>query len=321
MASPATPSERVRVASAGQAAGRRGVWQTIVAERWIYLFIIPGAAYFLLFEYVPLLGNVIAFQNFSPFLGITGSQFIGLENFRKLFTDADFKLALVNTLVIELLQLLFAFPAPLILALILNSIISDPIKRWLQSIVYLPHFLSWVIIIALWQQVLGGAGFVNQALRNQGLEAINIMNNPDFARPLFVLQNIWREMGWGTIIFLAALTKIDNELYEAAVVDGAGSWRRLWHITLPGIRSVIVLLLILRLGTALSVGFEQYYLQRGAVGAQASEVLDTFVYFRGIQGGDWGFAAAVGLVRGLVGTLLIVGANQVAKRFGEEGIY
>lgn len=297
------------------------LWHTIVAERWMYLFIVPGALYFLVFEYLPLLGNVIAFQDFSPFLGISGSPFIGLENFRHLLTDGDFKLALLNTVTIELLQLVFAFPAPLVLALVLNSILNAPIKRLMQSATYLPHFLSWVIVIALWQQVFGGAGFINQLLRNQGFETANVMANPDFAKPLFVLENIWKEMGWGTILFLAALTKIDAELYEAAVVDGAGSWRRLWHVTLPGISSVIVLLLILRLGTALSVGFEQYYLQRGSLGAQASEVLDTFIYFRGIQGGDWGFATAVGLVRGVLGTLLIVVANTIAKRFGEEGIY
>ncbi len=297
------------------------LWQQIARERWIYLFIIPGALYFVVFEYLPLLGNVIAFQDYSPFLGVEGSPFVGLQNFGRLFTDGDFKLALVNTLQIELLQLIFAFPAPLALALVLNSIVNEHVKRTMQSIAYLPHFMSWVIVIALWQQVFGGAGFINQTLRNQGAEAINIMANPDIFKPLVVLQSIWKETGWGTIIFLAALTKIEVELYEAAVVDGAGSWRRLWHVTLPGIRSVIVLLLILRLGAALSVGFEQYFLQRGSVGPQAAEVLDTFVFFRGIQGGDWGFATAVGLVRGVVGTVLIVAANAFARRVGEEGIY
>jgi putative aldouronate transport system permease protein len=317
-----TGSARSAVMTGGIALPNRStLWQRMARERWIYVFIVPGALYFLVFEYLPLLGNIIAFQDFSPFLGIRDSPFIGLENFRRLLTDNDFKLALVNTVQIELLQLVFAFPAPLVLALVLHSILSEPIKRTMQSVAYLPHFLSWVIVIALWQQVFGGAGFISQLMRNQGLDAINIMSNPDFAKPLFVLQAIWKEMGWGTIIFLAALTKIEAELYEAAVVDGAGSWQRLWHVTLPGIRSVIVLLLILRLGTALTVGFEQYYLQRGSLGAQAAEVLDTFIYFRGIQGGDWGFATAVGLVRGVVGTVLIVLANAGAKRFGEEGIY
>lgn len=295
--------------------------QRIVRDRWMYLFIIPGALFFIIFQYLPLLGNIIAFKDYSPFLGIRESPWIGLANFRRLFTDADFKLALTNTIQIEILQLLFSFPAPLILALVLNSIFSDKIKRTMQSIVYLPYFLSWVVVIALWQQILGGAGVINQLLRNSGFEVINIMNNPTTFKLLVVAESIWKNAGWGTIIFLAALTKIDTELYEAGAVDGAIGWRRLWHITLPSIRSIIVLLLILRLGSALSTGFEQYYLQRGAVGSEASEVLDTFVYFRGIQGGDWGFATAVGLVRGVVGTMLVVGSNWVAKRFGEEGVY
>jgi putative aldouronate transport system permease protein len=321
----ATTTRDVRPATAPRAgAGARGgstLWQRVWQERWMYLFILPGALYFLVFQYLPLLGNVIAFQDYSPFLGIRGSPFVGLTHFGRLFTDADFLRALSNTLQIEVLQLLFAFPAPLALALVLHSIMSQRVKRGMQSIVYLPHFLSWVIVVALWQQIFGGAGFLNQALRNQGLETLNVMANPALFKPLVVLQSIWKEMGWGTIIFLAALTRIDAELYEAAVVDGAGGWRRLWHVTLPGIRSVIVLLLILRLGAMLSVGFEQYYLQRGAVGAEAAEVLDTFVFFRGIQGGDWGFATAVGLVRGVVGVALIATANAVAKRFGEEGIF
>jgi putative aldouronate transport system permease protein len=303
------------------ATSRPGLWQRIWRERWMYLFIIPGAIFFVLFQYLPLLGNVIAFKDYSPFIGIIDSPWIGLKNFARLFTDPDFKLALTNTIKIELLQLAFSFPAPLILALVLSSIFNERLKRVLQSVVYLPHFLSWVIVIALWQQIFGGAGFINQLLRNQGLGTINIMSNPAIFKLLVVAQTIWKEAGWGTIIFLAALTKIDVQLYEAAAVDGASSWRRLWHVTLPGIRSIIVLLLILRLGQALSTGFEQYYLQRGAVGPQAAEVLDTFIYFRGIQSGDWGFATAVGIVRGIVGTILVIGANWVAKRFGEEGVY
>jgi putative aldouronate transport system permease protein len=317
---PSTPllaeSGRAQTAVGGLTLGQR-----ISRDRWMYLFIVPGALFFIIFQYLPLIGNIIAFKDYSPFVGIRDSPWIGLANFQRLFTDADFKLALTNTIQIEVLQLIFSFPAPLILALVLNSIFSDRIKRTMQSIVYLPYFLSWVVVIALWQQILGGAGVLNQLLRNSNFEVINIMNNPATFKLLVVAESIWKNAGWGTIIFLAALTKIDTELYEAGAVDGAIGWRRLWHITLPSIRSIIVLLLILRLGSALSTGFEQYFLQRGAVGSEASEVLDTFVYFRGIQGGDWGFATAVGLVRGVVGTLLVVGSNWVAKRFGEEGVY
>jgi putative aldouronate transport system permease protein len=293
----------------------------IARDKWMYVFILPGVLYFLIFNYLPLIGNVIAFQQYSPYLGFSNSPWVGLDNFRRLFTDPDFRTALVNTIQIELLQLAFAFPAPLLLALLLNSMVSERIKRTVQSIVYLPHFLSWVIIIALWREVVGGGGIINDFLRNQDMGTINIMSNPDTFKLLVVSQSMWKDIGWGTIIFLAALTKIDPQLYEASVMDGAGGWRRLLDVTLPGIRSIIVLLLILRLGSAFTVGFEQYFLQRDAVGAQAAEVLDTFVYFRGIQAGDWGFATAVGMVRSVVGLILIVTANWLANRFGEEGIF
>ena len=306
---------------AAEATGSPTLGQRIWQHRWLYLFVAPGLVYFILFRYLPLLGNIIAFQDFSPFLGFRGSPFVGLDNFRKLFTDPEFKTALSNTLIISALQLVFFFPLPIALALLLNSIVSEPVKRFMQSVLYLPHFISWVIIVALWTQVFGGDGFINQVLRNQGLGTINLMGNPDLFKPLVVLQVIWKETGWGTIIFLAALTKIDVQLYEAAVVDGASPWRRLWHITLPGIRSVIVLLLILRLSQVLTTGFEQMFLQRNAVGADAAEVLDTFTYFRGIQGGDWGFSTAVGLVKGLVGMVLVFAANKIAKWFGDEGAF
>ncbi len=219
------------------------------------------------------------------------------------------------------MQLIFAFPAPLLLALLLNSIISTKTKRMVQSIVYLPHFLGWVIVISMWQQVFGGTGFVNQVLMNQGFDRVNIMNNPDNFYGLVVAQSIWKEVGWGTIIFLAALTKIDVQLYEAAVIDGANGFKRMMTITLPGIRSIIVLLLILRLGSMMSVGFEQYFLQRNAVGAGVSEVLDTLVYTRGIGQGDWSFAAAVGLANSVVGAVLIFVSNYLAKKFFDEGIF
>jgi putative aldouronate transport system permease protein len=286
----------------------------------MYLFMLPGLCYFLLFVYFPMLGNVIAFKNYSPFIGIRNSPWVGWDNFERLFTDPKFEQALVNTIQIELLQLLFAFPAPLLLALLLNSLISEPIKRSIQSVVYLPHFLSWVIVIALWQQVFGGAGVINQTLRDNGMDTYNIMGNPDFFKPLVVLQSMWKDLGWGTIIFLAALTKIDMQLYEAAAMDGANGRRRLLDVTLPGIRGVVVLLLILRMGSMFSTGFEQYFLQRNAVGPGAAEVLDTLVYTLGFQSGQWSFASAVGLVRGVVAAILILSANWMAKRFGEEGL-
>jgi putative aldouronate transport system permease protein len=295
---------------------RKRIWR----ERWIYLLIAPGVLYFGLFHYLPMLGNIIAFQDFSPFLSFFDSPWIGLDNFARIFSDPDIGVVVSNTLIISALQIIFAFPVPIILALMLNAVMNAPFKRVVQSIIYLPHFISWVIIISIFQQILGGDGFVNRLIRGVGGKPVEIMSNPDFFKPLVVLQVIWKESGWGTIIFLAALTTIEVTRYEAAVIDGAGKWQRLWHITLPGIRSVIVLLLILRLGDVLDTGFEQIFLQRNAVGFEAAEVLDTFVYFRGIQAGDWGFSAAVGLLKGLVRLVMILLANKFAKKLGEEGL-
>ncbi len=324
MSSVPTPIEGRGQPSAARPPARKGgasVWRRAWSNRAVYLFILPGFLWYVVFHYLPILGNVIAWKDYSVFTGIQASPWVGWQNFADIFSDPAFRIALTNTLQIELLQLVFAFPVPLALALLLNSLVGERLKRTVQSVVYLPHFLSWVIVIAMWQQIFGGDGFMNQLLLNQGFERVSIMNNPDIFKPLVVLQSIWKDAGWGTIIFLAALTKIDVQLYEAAAMDGAGGWRRLVNITLPGIRPVIVLLLILRLGSMLSVGFEQYFLQRGAVGADAAEVLDTFVYFRGVVNGDWSFAAAVGLVRAIVGAILIFAANWFAKRFFDEGIF
>ncbi len=290
---------------------------------WLLLVLgLPGAAALLVFHYLPLFGNVIAFQDYQPFLGIRDSEWVGIANFAVIFNgDPAFVTALVNTLVISLIQVVFVFPVPIALALLLNSVMFEPVKRIVQSIVYLPHFLSWVIVVALFQEMLGNAGMLNTFLRENDLATIQIIGDPDVFKALITSQVIWKETGWNTIIFLAAISRVDLNLYEAAAVDGAGGWRRLWHITLPALRSLIILLLILRLGHVLSVGFEQIILQQNAVGRSASEVLDTYVYNNGIRGGNWGVSTAVGLVKGVVGVVLIVAANRAAHLFGERGVY
>lgn len=290
-------------------------------DRQMLIMMIPGVLFLALFFYIPILGNVIAFQDYQPFLGITGSDWVGLQNFIDLYFNPDFWVALRNTMVLALWQIVFFFPIPLALALVVDSLVSTKIRRWFQSLVYLPHFLSWVLVIALFQQVLGGAGLVNNTLRDMGLDTIPFMTNPDTFPLLATIQLIWKECGWAMIIFLASLASIDGSLYEAAAADGAGRWRRMWHITLPGLRSIIVLLLILRIGDILSVGFEQFLLQHDAVGAGASEVLDTFTYFAGVVGGGWSAGAAAGLAKGIVAALLIWGANSLAHRMGEPGIF
>jgi putative aldouronate transport system permease protein len=203
----------------------------------------------------------------------------------------------------------------------LNSLLSERLKRLVQSILYLPHFLSWVIVVAIFQEMLGGSGMLNDWLRGHGHATFSIIGNAGLFKELITAQVMWKDTGWATILFLAALSRIDVMLYEAASVDGASRMRQLWHITLPGLRSIIVLLFILRLGDVLTVGFEQILLQQGAVGNHAGDVLDTYVYRNGILNGQWGIAAAVGLVKGIVSVALVLTANRIAHLFGEQGIY
>jgi putative aldouronate transport system permease protein len=287
----------------------------------------PAALLLLVFHYVPTLGNVVAFQDYNPFLGENAfeafwqSDWVGVDNFLILFEDAAFWESLRNTLAITLFQLVFFFPLPIVLALLLHGVTSPKLRGFIQSVVYLPHFFSWVLVITFFVQMLGGAGLLAQELRNHGLEPWSIMGNPDAFIVLVTCEAVWKDVGWGSIVFLAALAAIDPTLYEAAAVDGAGRWRRLWHVTLPGLRPVIILLLILRLGDALSVGFVQYLLQREAVGRQAAEVLDTYVYFQAIIPQQWGVGAAAGLFKAVVGLVLILGANRLAHALGEQGVY
>jgi putative aldouronate transport system permease protein len=291
-------------------------------DRVLLLLAMPGLLMLLLFRYIPLLGNIIAFEDYQPFLGVVQSAWIGLENFQVIINGSpDFVNAVTNTLIITALQVLFVFPAPIALALLLNSLLSERLKRLVQSVLYLPHFLSWVIVVAIFQSMLGGSGMLNDWLRSHDHGTVDIIGNAGLFKELVTAQVMWKDTGWATILFLAALSRVDVALYEAASVDGAGRLRQLWHVTLPGLRSIIVLLFILRLGDVLTVGFEQIILQQGAVGAHASEVLDTYVYHNGIINGQWGVAAAVGLVKGVVGVALVLGANKVAHVFGERGIY
>ena len=294
----------------------------LLRDRVLLLFALPGVALIIAFHYVPLLGNVIAFKDYQPFLGIGGSDWSGWSNFSVIFNgDPAFLRALKNTLILTTLQSVFVFPAPILLALLLNSLFSERIKRIAQSILYLPHFMSWVIVVALFQQMLGGSGLLNNYLRSHDLSTIDIIGNSELFHVLLTSQIIWKDTGWATILFLAALSQIDSQLYEAASVDGATRMRQLWHVTLPGLRGIIILLFILRLGDSLTVGFEQIILQQQAVGRDVSEVLDTYVYNNGVLGGAWGVAAAVGLVKGIVGVILVLTANKVAHIFGEQGVY
>ncbi|WP_328992878.1 ABC transporter permease subunit [Kribbella sp. NBC_01245] len=301
---------------------QRPPWRHRLRQDWpLLLMVAPVIILLGLFHYLPTLGNVIAFQDYSPYAGVRGSEFIGFGNFQRMFGEPAFWKAFNNTLIITAFQLVFYFPVPIMMALLLNSVLSTKVRTMIQGIAYLPHFFSWVLVVSLFQQMIGGAGLLSQALRNNGLEAVDLMTRPDTFIVLVTAESIWKDAGWGMIVFLAALSTINPALYEAAAADGANRWRRLWHITLPGLRPVIVLLLILRLGDALTVGFEQFILQRSAVGGDAAEVLDTYVYFQGLLLGDFGYGAAAGLFKGVVGLVLVLAANKFAHLVGEQGVY
>lgn len=303
--------------------GQGPTWRMRLRRDWVMLAMtLPGLAVIVVFHYLALAGNVIAWKDYKPYLTIADSDWVGWENFG-VITGGDplFLTAVRNTLVLTLVQVVLVFPAPIVIALLLNGILSDRVKRAVQSVLYLPHFLSWVVVVAVFQQFLGGGGLINTALRGNGFGTVDIIGNPDLFIGLLTSQVIWKDTGWGTILFLAALAGIEPEQYEAASMDGASRWRQLIHITLPSLRGIIILLLILRLGDSLTVGFEQIILQQRAVGIDASEVIDTYVFNQGLSGNAWGEATAVGLVKGVLGTILVLGANKVAHLFGEAGVY
>ncbi|MGG1519206.1 sugar ABC transporter permease [Paenibacillus oryzisoli] len=301
---------------------RSRIWAIMKRDKFLYLLALPGIVFMILFKYVPMWGIIIAFQNYSPYRGVLGSDWVGLEHFIRFFSNPDFMTLFRNTMAINLMNLVFYFPLPIVVALLLNEVMSKPFKKLIQSIVYLPHFLSWVIIVGITILVLTRTdGAVNNLLVYFGFDKIDFLTNPKLFWILLTVQSIWKEAGWGTIIFLAAIAGLDTQLYEAAKMDGAKRLRQIWHITLPGIRSVILILLILRIGNIMDVGFEQVFLMGNGAVSDVGEVFDTYVYRLGIQQGQFSFSTAVGLFKSVVGLVLVVIANKLAKRFGEEGVY
>jgi putative aldouronate transport system permease protein len=298
------------------------VWAGIKRDKFLYLLALPGIVYFVLFKYVPMWGILISFQDYSPYQGLIESKWVGLEHFQRFFANPDFLQLFRNTMAINLLNLVFFFPLPIVLSLMLNEVRSAAYKKLLQSVVYLPHFLSWVIIVGISFLFLSqGEGILNKILVELGFGKIDFLTNKNYFWAILTIQSIWKEAGWGTVIFLAAIAGIDPQLYEASTMDGAGKLRQMWHITLPGIRSVVVVLLILRIGHMMDVGFEQVFLMMNGAVSDVADVFDTYVYRLGVKQGQFSFSTAVGLFKSVIGLLLVIGANQLAKKFGEDGVY
>ncbi|MUG85336.1 ABC transporter permease subunit [Paenibacillus timonensis] len=297
---------------------RKRLWR----NKWLYLMLLPGVLYFIIFKYFPMYGLIISFQDYKPYDGIRGSEWVGLEHFRRLFTEPDFMIILKNTVILFALNLFIYFPVPIILALMLNELRGHFFKRLFQTFVYLPHFMSWVIIVSItYVMVTMDGGIINELLVYFGLEKINFLLNPEWFRPMYILQVIWREAGWGTIIYLAGMAAIDPGLYEAARMDGAGRMRQVWHITLPSIRGVIITLFILKIGHVLDLGFEHVYLLLNSMNRQVAEIIDTYVYTAGLRQGQYSYSTAIGFFKSVIGLILVMLVNKLSKKIGEEGVY
>lgn len=288
----------------------------------LYLLLVLPIMYFIVFKYIPMYGAVIAFQDYSIFEGVTGSEWVGFENFRQLFEMTQFYVAVRNTLMLNFLDLVFSFPAPIILAILLNELSVVWYKKLAQTILYLPHFISWIIIGGLvYQMFATNGGLVNNLIVSLGFDPVPFLTDKLAWLSVYLGTGIWQSAGWGTIIYLAALTGINKELYEAADVDGAGRLRKIWYITLPGIRSTVVVMLIMQLGHIMTIGFERPFVMGNALVMDYAEVISTFVYKAGLQSAQFSLATALGLFQALVGLVFVIAANKIAKRFGEQGIW
>lgn len=300
----------------------RRLGRNMVEHPLLYLMFLPVVAYYVIFHYAPMYGVVIAFQDYKPMRGIAGSQFVGLKHFQTFVNGPFFWRLVRNTLSINIGMLLFAFPMPIIFALMLNEVRSVRFRKVVQTVTYMPHFVSSVVVCGLMLIFCRSDGIVTIALNALGLvEKTNLLTIKQYFQPLYILMNIWQELGWDSIIYFAALTAIDAELYEAATVDGAGRWRRMWHITIPGILPTIVMLLILRIGNLMSLGWDRIYLLQSEIVYETSDVISTYVYRTGLVQTQYSYATAVGLMNSVVNVILLFSANAFARRVSENSLW
>jgi putative aldouronate transport system permease protein len=284
--------------------------------------LLPVLGFYILFKYVPMYGVQIAFKKYNVIKGIWGSEWIGLEIFTEVFENPDFWTSLLNTIRLNLLSLITGFPAPIIFALFLNEIRSKKYKKTVQSISYLPHFISWVIIYGIMLTFLvRNTGLVNVLLKRIGLPQVSFLTQKGWWYFIYLGSGIWKELGWSAIIYLAAMSAIDTQLYEAAAIDGAGRLKRMWYITLPGIKNTIVLLFILRIGQMMNIGFEQPFLLGNPLVADISTVISVYVYQMGLIWMKFSFSTAVGFFQSVVNLILLVSADYIARLLGEQGIW
>ncbi|MGC9665328.1 ABC transporter permease [Planosporangium sp. 12N6] len=315
---PPTDAQRVPRAepgTTGRSRPYRRPWRQALRRDWqLYSLAILPLLFFAIFRYLPMIGNVIAFRRFRPGGSVFGEYWVGLRYVRLFLADPTFWHVFTNTLILGALTLLFCFPLPVVLALLLNEVRTRVLRRFVQSVSYLPHFLSIVIVAGMIAQLLSADGAVNQMLRSLGGEPVQFLQRSDWFRTIYVSSEVWQTVGWGTILYLAALTTVDENLYEAARIDGANRWRQIWHVTLPGIRPTMVTLLILNLGTFMAVGFEKILLLYNPLTYPTADVISTYLFRVGIVSGNLSYAAAIGLFESVIGLTLVLSANAISRR-------
>lgn len=292
-------------------------------NKYIHLLAIPMVAYFLVFCYGPMYGVIMAFQDYNIVDGISGSQFIGLDNFIRFFESHYFWRLLKNTLLLSINNIIWGFPAPIILALLLNEVKNKHFKKAVQTVTYLPHFISAVVVCGMLHQFLSRDGFLTSILASLGLvEQTNLLAIKEYFRTIYIASGIWQEIGWGTIIYLAALSGVDEQLYEAAAIDGANRFKQLTHITLPSIMPTIVMLFILRVGSVMSVGFEKVILLYNPQTYETADILSTYVYRYGLGGSfDYGYTTAIGLFTSVINFIIVISANKISKKVSEVALW
>ncbi|GIP34182.1 putative multiple-sugar transport system permease YteP [Paenibacillus sp. J2TS4] len=294
----------------------------IKRDRYLLLMVLPCVLYYLIFKYVPIFGIAIAFKDYNMYKGVFASDWVGLKYFRMFFDSPDFFPIIRNTFLLGFYKLVFGFPAPIILALLINEVRNSFNKRFVQTVSYLPHFISNVVVAGIVVMFLSPSnGMVNRLLEMLGMDKINFMVEASWFRTIYVSSDIWQHVGWGTIIYLAALTAIDPQLYEASRIDGANRWQQTLHITLPGIAPAIVILLILDIGKIIEIGFEKVYLLSSPVTYETADILSTYVYRTGLANGNYSYATAIDLFTGIISFIFIIGANQISKKVSEHSIW
>lgn len=290
-------------------------------NKMLYLLVVPVLLFYLIFQYRPMYGALIAFKDYTPTLGVVDSPWVGLDNFNRFFNSVYFNRLIKNTVLLSVYNLVFGFPAPIILALLLNEIKSKKFKGATQTVTYLPHFISLIVVTGMLRDFSLTSGLFNDIITFFGGERSALLQNPKLYRGIYVASSIWQEVGWGSIIYLSALSGVDSELYEAAQIDGAGKWKQMLNITLPGIAPTIIIMLTMKIGTLMNMGYEKTILLYNPATYETADIISSYVYRVGLLEQDWSYSTAIGLFNSIINLTLLLIANKLAKRFSETSLW